>query len=415
MLAANGDQRRCAHLEANASGIEVADIFRNYGDRYRASHKLSGKQQAVKFDIEHCRHSYFGYHVDICDHCGHSEHFANSCRNRHCPKCQGIAQRQWVNARLNDLLPIPYYHVTFTLPHMLNPLVGYNRDLIYNLLFDGAAETLLQFGRDPKWLGALIGFYGILHTWGGKLWQHLHLHFIVSGGGLSEDGRWVRSKYKGKFIFPVKALSQVFRGKFIEGLKKAHADGRLVLPTGLRHLKNAGQFENFVDALVARNWVVFAKRPFAGPEKVVRYIGRYTHRIAISNRRLIKIEDDRVYFHYKDYRDDGKWKQCHLEAEVFVKRFLMHVLPSGFHRIRHYGFLSNGRCKAMVARIRKLLSGEDALDQLKHKVVEDHVGVICQVCEKGSLTPIWIVHRLGHVVLSAMAMLFFNQPVWDTS
>ena len=210
--------------------------------------------------------------------------------------------------------------------------------MIYELLFDCASETLLQFGCDPKWLGALIGFYGILHTWGGKLWQHLHLHFIVSGGGLSEDGRWVTPRYKGKFIFPVRALSQVFRGKFIEGLKKAYAAGRLVLPLGLRHLKNAGQFENFVDALVARNWVVYAKRPFAGPQKVVRYIGRYTHRIAISNSRLIKIEEDRVYFHYKDSRDDGKFKQCHLKAEDFIKRFLMHVLPKGFHRIRHYGF-----------------------------------------------------------------------------
>jgi hypothetical protein len=415
MLPAVEDRECCSLSESESACLEVADIFRNYGGQYRASHKLSGKQQAVMFDIEHCRRSYFGYHVDICDHCGHTDRFANSCRNRHCPKCQGIARRLWVNARLEDLLPIPYYHVTFTLPHMLNPFVGYNRELIYNLLFDCAAETLLQFGRDPKWLGALIGFYGILHTWGGKLWQHLHLHFIVAGGGLTEDGRWAQPKYKGKFIFPVKALSRVFRGKFIAALKSANAEGRLVLPPGLRHLRHTGQFENFVDALVARNWVVFAKPPFADPQKVVRYIGRYTHRIAISNSRLTKLEDDQVYFHYKDYRDDGKWKQCHLKAEEFIKRFLMHLLPRGFHRIRHYGFLSNGRCKAKVAQIRKLLSAEDAMDQLKHKVVEDHVGVICPVCEKGSLTPICIVHRLGHVVLSAMAMLFFNQPVWDTS
>jgi len=395
--------------------LEVADIFRDYGESYRTNQKLSGKQHAVMFDIEHCRRSYFGYHVDICDQCGHADRFANSCRNRHCPKCQGIAQHIWVNARLEDLLPIPYYHVTFTLPHMLNPLVGYNRELFYDLLFDCAAETLLQFGRDPKWLGALIGFYGILHTWGGKLWQHLHLHFIVSGGGLSEDGGWVTPKYKGKFIFPVKALSVVFRGKFIEGLKKAYADGRLVLPTGLRHLKNAGQFDHFVDALVARNWVVYAKRPFAGPEKVVRYIGRYTHRIAISNSRLIKIENDAVYFNYKDYHDDGKWKQCHLKAEDFIKRFLMHLLPKGFHRIRHYGFLSNGRSKANVARIRKQLSNEDDLNQLKQKAIEDHAGVVCPLCAKGRLTPAVIVHRRGFVIKSIASVLYPNLLAWDTS
>ncbi len=415
MSVVSEQQRCCARSESKPSQLEVADIFRKYGDKYRASHKLSGKQHAVMFDIEHCRSSYFGYHIDICDHCGHTDRFPNSCRNRHCPKCQGIAQRIWVNARLQDLLPIPYYHVTFTLPHLLNFLVSYNRELIYNLLFDSASETLLQFGRDAKWLGALIGFYGILHTWGGKLWQHLHLHFIVTGGGLSEDGRWVQPKYKGKFIFPVMALSQVFRGKFIEGLKSAYAAGKLVLPAKLRHLKDAAQFEIFADQLVARNWVVFAKRPFAGPEKVVRYIGRYTHRIAISNSRLIKVEDDQVYFHYKDYRDDGKWKQCHLKTEDFIRRFLMHVLPKGFHRIRHYGFLSNGRCKAKVAQIRSLLSCEDDLTQLKQKAIEDHAGMICPVCAKGSLTPIWIVHRMGRVVSSAMSMLFSSRLVWDTS
>ena len=350
-----------ASQSSKQSKLEVADIFRRYGGAYRAAHKLSSKQQSVMFDIEHCRSSHFGYHIDICDQCGHIDFGYNSCRNRHCPQCQGIAQRRWVNARLEDLLPIDYYHVTFTLPHLLNPLVGYNRKLIYNLLFDCASATLLQFGQDPKWLGAMIGFYGILHTWGGKLWQHPHVHFIVSGGGLSEDGRWVQPKYKGKFIFPVRALSQVFRGKFIERLKAAYATGKLVVPAKMSHLKDSAQFEKFIDQLVARNWVVFAKPPFGGPEKVVRYIGRYTHRIAISNNRLIKMEKDRVYFNYKDYRDNGCWKQGVLKSEEFIRRFLLHILPKGFHRIRHYGFLSNGRCKAKVAQIRKLLACDDEL------------------------------------------------------
>jgi hypothetical protein len=406
-------ERRCQRPKR--AKLEVADIFRNCGESYRAEHKLSGKQHEVMFDISNCRRGYFGYHLDICDRCGHTERFANSCRNRHCPKCQGIAQRIWVNARLEDLLPIPYYHVTFTIPHLLNPLVGCNRELIYNLLFDSASETLLQFGRDAKWLGALIGFYGILHTWGGKLWRHLHVHFIVSGGGLSDDGRWVHPKYKGKFIFPVKALSQVFRGKFIQGLKKAYAEGRLVLPAGLRHLKHEAQFENFVDALVARNWVVFAKRPFAGAEKVARYIGRYTHRIAISNHRLIKIENDQVHFKYKDYRAKGRWKAAELSATEFIRRFLQHVLPKGFHRIRHYGFLSNGRCKARVAQIRTLLPNGDDQTVLKQKEIEDHGGKSCPRCAEGRLTPCLIVHRMGLVINDAALALYLKLPAYDTS
>ena len=410
------DQSCCSVSTRQPATVEVADIFKMYGQKYRATHKLSQKQHSVMFDIEHCRSSYFGYHVDICDHCGHLDRGNNSCRNRHCPKCQGIARKLWVNARLDDLLPISYYHVTFTLPHMLNPLVGHNRKLIYNLLFDCASETLLQFGRDPKWLGALIGFYGILHTWGGMLWQHLHVHFIVSGGGLSEDGRWLEPKYKGKFIFPVKALSQVFRGKFIEGLKSAYAEAKLVLPEALSHLKDARQFENFIDALVGRNWVVFAKRPFGSPERVVRYIGRYTHRIAISNDRIIKIEKDRVYFNYKDYRNKGSWKQGFLKAEEFIRRFLLHVLPNGFHRIRHYGFLSNGRCKAKVAQIRKLLCCDDELNiELKEKVSEEEAGLICPVCEKGRLTPIFNVQRTGQVILNAASFFYFKRLLWDTS
>ena len=410
------DQSCCTVSNRQPATVELADIFRKYGEKYRDTHKLTQKQHAVIFDVEHCRSSYFGYHVDICDQCGHLDRGFNSCRNRHCPKCQGIARKLWVNARLDDLLPISYYHVTFTLPHVLNPLVGHNRELIYNLLFDCASETLLQFGKDPKWLGAEIGFYGILHTWGGKLWQHLHVHFIVSGGGLSSDGRWVEPKYKDKFIFPVRALSQVFRGKFIEGLKNAYAEAKLVLPEGLKHLKDAKQFESFIDALVGRNWVVFAKPPFGGPERVVRYIGRYTHRIAISNDRLIKIENDRVYFNYKDYREKGCWQQGFLKAEEFIRRFLLHVLPNGFHRIRHYGFLANGRCKAKVAQIRKLLSCDDELNnELKEKVIEDEAGLICPVCEKGRLIPLLVVHRTGQVIASAASFLFFNQLLWDTS
>ena len=403
------------HLETTSRPMhEVADIFRRYGDDYRTDNKLPLKQHQVMFDIEHCRTSYFGYHVDICDACDYFDQSHNSCRNRHCPKCQGVARRIWVNARLDDLLPIPYYHVVFTLPHLLNDLVGYNRELIYNILFDCAAETLLQFGRDPKWLGALIGFYGILHTWGGKLWQHLHLHFIVPGGGLTEDNRWVEPKNKkGKFLFPVCALSKVFRGKFIERLKEANDNGKLIIPDNLNHLNDCDHFERWLDVLVARNWVVFSKPPFKTPEKVVRYIGRYTHKVAISNHRILSIDKDRVRFNYKDYKDKGRIKETTLSCTEFIRRFLMHVLPDGFHRIRHYGLFANGRCKAKVAQIRELLGSEnDAALLSKDQLTEDHGGIVCPVCKKGRLTPIMVVHRMGRIVLNT---LYYNRLFWDTS
>ena len=207
--------------------LEVADIFKRYGSAYRERHNLSKKQEDVMFDIEHCRTREFGYHLDMCDECSHIDHAYNSCRNRNCPRCQGIARRKWVKVRTDDLLPIPYYHVVFTLPHDFNLLSSFNRELIYELLFFAASDTLKVFAVDPRHLGAQIGFYGILHTWGGKLWHHLHIHFIVTGGGLSAEGEWIEAKHKGKFIFPVLAMSQVFKGKFLEGLKKHHSDGEL--------------------------------------------------------------------------------------------------------------------------------------------------------------------------------------------
>ena len=392
---------------------EVADIFKRCGADYRADHKLSTKQHQVMFDIEHCRSSYFGYHVDTCDACDYTDHSYNSCRNRHCPKCQGIARRIWVNARFEDLLPIPYYHVVFTLPHLLNPLVGWNRELIYNLLFDCAAATLLQFGRDPEWLGAQIGFYGILHTWGGKLWQHLHLHFIVGGGGLNESGQWVEPKYKGKFLFPVRALSKVFRGKFIERLKEAYNTGELIIPERLDFLKDGDQFERWLDLLVARNWVVFTKSPFETPEKVIRYIGRYTHRIAISNQRLLKLDDDGVYFRYKDYRDEGQWKTACLKAEEFIRRFLMHVLPDGFHRIRHYGLFANGKCKAKVAEIRQMFNSDENVLSLP----EESFHLPCPKCKTGRMIPRLCMDRYGIFLLDVLSRCTVNlsRPVWDTS
>jgi hypothetical protein len=305
--------------------------------------------------------------------------------------------------------------VVFTLPHKIFPVSLYNKELIYALLFECAARTLLQFGRDTRHLGALIGFYGILHTWGGKLWQHLHLHFIVTGGGLSDRGQWVEPKYKGKFLFPVCAVSEVFRGKFIEGLKAAYYNGQLILPEGFKHLEDAEDFERWIDDLVARNWVIYTKPPFETPEKVVRYIGRYTHKVAISNNRLISLEDGSVRFKYRDYREMGRWKEAVLSAEEFIRRFLMHVLPEGFHRIRHYGLLANGRCKAKVEQIRQLLSAGNNESNEAPQDREDCRGKRCPVCEKGILKTLLIVNRFGKVVRSLSPLSLRIKTAWDTS
>ena len=377
---------------------EVADIFRLYGQEYQATHSLAQKQRSVMYSIAHCRTSTFGYHVDVCDECGHTDTAHNSCRDRHCPKCQGIARRKWINARLTHLLPVPYYHVVFTLPHALFPLSLYNKELIYELLFESASETLLSFGRDPRWLGGGLGFYGILHTWGQTLWHHVHGHFVVPGGALGNDGRWIEPRYKGSFLFPVHALSSVFKGKFIEGLKKAHDEGSsLVIPNYLEYLNDDMQFESWIDELASRDWVVYCKPPCGDAEQVVRYIGSYTHRVAISNHRLISIDNGEICFRYKDYRENRiEWKEMTLNAHEFIKRFLWHILPHGFHKIRHYGFLANGRAKTMVSRIRKLLKAK--FNMSTEKSSKGTIDVLCPICKKGRLIPSRIIDRFGRMI-----------------
>jgi len=389
------------------SDYEVADIFRRYGEEYRSRNRITKKQHKVISAIADCRTSKCGYHVDICVGCGYTENRYNSCHDRHCPKCQGISRRKWIDARLADLLPVSYYHVVFTLPHLLHTLISYNKALIYDLLFKSAAETLLVFGRDPKWLGGEIGFYGVLHTWGQTLWQHPHVHFIVSGGALAKDNRWVEPKYRGKFLFPVHALSKVFRGKFIEGLKNAYCSGDLIVPEDAKHLNHDDQFERWIDKLVARNWVVYCKRPFDNAENVIGYIGRYTHRVAISSHRIIYVGNGMVRFWYKDYKASRKIRRkMTLTAPEFIRRFLWHVLPSGFHKIRHFGFLSNGHCKAKIAKIREILG-------TKRPDSEDAAwsGICCPVCKKGKLHPFLIFNRFGHIIAS----FFKTGYAFDTS
>ena len=334
-----------------ASRIEVADIIRRYGDAYRSAHPMPANRLRVMRSIEVCRTKELGGHIDKCEHCGAETNSYNSCRNRHCPKCQFLKKEQWIEARQKDLLPIVYFHVVFTIPHLLNPLVLYNQELLYNLLFRAVSETLRQLAKDPKRLGAEVGFISILHTWGQNLMDHFHLHNIVTGGGLTPDGKW--KSCKGRFFIDVKVLSKLFRGKFLGYLKELHKEKKLIYPGDL---KAPGAFNALLSKLYQMDWVSYSKTPFKKTQNVIDYLGRYTHRIAISNHRLIKLEDDKVTFQWRDYADNNKSKIMTLEAHEFIRRFLLHVLPGQFVKIRHYGLLGNRCRKQKLERARQFLA-----------------------------------------------------------
>jgi hypothetical protein len=359
--------------------------------------RLSLEQTKAIYNIMNCRTETFGYHADVCDNCGFIEINYNSCRNRHCPQCQGIAKKRWVNKRISELLPVSYHHVVFTVPSYISMLSLYNQKLVYNLLFFAAAQTLLTFGRDPKYLGAEVGFYGILHTWSQTMTPHIHIHIIVTAGGLTEDGEWKEPKYAKKFLFPVRAMSKVFRGKFIEGLKELYYNNELTIPDSMPELNTPQGFERKLNSLVSKSWRIHSKPPFSGPEEVVRYIGRYTHRIAISDSRIISFKNGQVTFSYKDNREkdpDKKRKEMTLSAEEFVRRFLYHVLPHRYHRIRNYGFLSNGRKKQNIEIIRKQLP--EQTDMEKAEELEDE-RCICPICKKGKMVTFLITDAYGRV------------------
>ncbi len=300
------------------------------------------------------RRSWAG-HVEACDQCGHQRIAYNSCRNRHCPKCQAAARAQWLQERSSELLSVPYLHVVFTLPDSIGPLALQNQRLVYGLLFRAAADTLLQIAADPQQLGADIGFLAVLHTWGQNLHLHPHLHCVVSGGGLSSDGtRWVA--YRPDFFLPVRVVSRLYRGKFLAGLQEAFAQGQLGFHGQQQGLADAAAFQQWLASLRQTEWVVYAKRPFGGPEQVLKYLARYTPRVAISNHRLVKLEDRQVHFHWKDYADSNQQKTMALDAVEFIRRFLHHVLPSSFVRIRHYGLLAHRHRQENLARCRTQLS-----------------------------------------------------------
>jgi hypothetical protein len=339
--------------------LEVADIFRDHGPAWRQANAghVSLDQLKVMSAIESCRTAALGGHVLRCETCSHTLIAYNSCRNRHCPKCQGAAAREWLAEREAELLSVPYFHVVFSLPSRIADIAYQNKAVIYDLLFRASSQTMLTIAADPKHLGARIGILSVLHTWGSALTHHPHVHMIVPGGGLSLDGQhWVSCRPS--FFLPVRVLSRLFRRLFLEQLAAAHAGGKLQFFGNHAPLSDAKAFAAYLTPLRSTDWVVYSKRPFGGPKEVLRYLARYTHRVAISNRRLIACDDKSVTFKWKDYRIEGpeRYKVMSLATDEFIRRFLMHVLPSGFHRIRYYGLLASGKRAENIARARELLT-----------------------------------------------------------
>jgi hypothetical protein len=337
-------------------GLEVADVFRRFGPAFRDQHgvSLASARRHAMTAIESCRTAALGGHVERCGDCGHQRVSYNSCRNRNCPKCQGLARAQWLEDRQAELLDVPYFHVVFTVPTEIEVIAFQNQIVVYDILFRAASETLRTIAADPKHLGAEIGFLAVLHTWGQALTHHPHLHFLVPGGGIAPDGKsWVPCRPG--FFLPVQVLSSLFRGLFLHYLGKAFAAGELNFFSAHRHLQEPAAFRRYLAPAYNARWVVYTKRPFAGPAQVLDYVGRYTHRVAISNNRLVSMDDGKVSFRWKDYRDDNRQKTMTLPGEEFIRRFLIHVLPDGFHRIRYYGFLGNCHRARKLALCRDLL------------------------------------------------------------
>jgi hypothetical protein len=373
--------------------IEVADIFKEYGAAYRNKYKISLQQLKVMSAIEDCRTAKLGGHIEICDKCRHIKVSYNSCRNRHCPKCQSLSKERWLDARMKDLMPIQYFHIVFTIPSDLNALALQNKKLLYSLLFKASSETLIELSRDSKHLGAEIGFISLLHTWGQNLMDHSHVHCIVTGGGLSLDSsKWVSCRED--FFIHVKVLSRVFRGKFLDSLKKLYYSNKLNFSGQISTLGSRQEFKILLDKLYKTEWVVYSKAPFKSPEHVLKYLGNYTHKVAISNSRITDLKDDKVTFKWRDYKDNNKPKLMTLDAFEFIRRFLFHVLPNGFVKIRHYGILSNRNRKTKLEKCKKLL-GVPTQNNLKSKAKEtwqelllriSQIDIrICPYCKKGHM------------------------------
>ena len=378
------------------SKLEVADIFRKYGPSYRQAHRLAVDQLRAMRAIELCRTAALGGHIDKCDSCGHTTISYNSCRNRHCPKCQSLAKAQWLEARLGELLPVEYFHLVFTIPDAIAPIALQNKSIVYNILFQAASETLLKIAADPKHLGVQVGFSAVLHTWGQNLLHHPHLHCVVGGGGLSVDGKgWIKCR-KG-FFLPVRVLSRLFRRLFLKYLKEAFSKAQLEFYGSIQQLAEPTNFSFLLQEMSQQEWVVYAKPPMGGPAQVLDYLGQYTHRVAISNHRLVKLEDGIVTFSWRDYRDNNQIKQMSLDAEEFIRRFLLHILPAGFQRIHHYGYLSNRNRNEKLALCRKLLDVDVNIQspsnppqdwKSRYQQLTGVSLISCPVCQQGRMLTI---------------------------
>lgn len=382
--------------------LEVADVFHQHGEEFleRWGDVLSPQQRKAFWDIRACRTAALGEFVQQCDHCSHRVIGFKSCRNRHCPKCHRRERDQWLAERAKELLPVPYSHVIFTLPHELAPLALQNPRVVYGILFRAVSEALLEMAADPKRLGAKLGFLAVLHSWSQRMELHPHIHCVVPAGGWSPaKGRWISPRKK-SFFLPVKPLGRLFRRKFLTYLREAFAAGKLHLYGSLRDLGHPARFEDWMESLKQKDWIAHVKPPFGGPEQVLRYLARYTHRVAISNGRLLDMEGGRVRFRWRDSKDHNQIKEMSLDAVEFIRRFLLHVLPSGFVKIRHFGFLSNRTRRVMVARCRELLPPWTAPPELTQPYQ-----AVCPVCQVGHLHVID-----AHAVKSFRGVIASQQP-----
>jgi len=371
---------------------EVADIFRKYGQEYRQNHFLSSEQFKVMRLIEMCRTAELGGHVEMCDQCGFEHNAYNSCRDRHCPKCQTLVKEQWLNDRKAELLPCPYFHNVFTLPHELNPLIMVNKRVMLAMLFAAARETLQVFARDPQWrLVGQLGFISVLHTWNQKLMDHFHLHCIIPAGVLSFDRKqWISARKK--YLFKVESLAKEFRKRYLGKLQKAYAQEKICFHGMASTFANKQNFHLLIHALRDKQWITYSKQPFGGPEKVLEYLGRYTHRIAITNNRIISIEDGNVTFNYRDRSDENKVKEVTVKAQEFIRRFLLHILPKRFMKIRYFGFLAHANKKVSIPLLRQLIDPDaECIEKLIETVQEMMTrltGVdisLCPECGKGKM------------------------------
>ena len=398
---------------------EVADIVREYGESYRNNHPLPLSHLKVMHAIEVCRSAALGGHVERCDSCGFERNAYNSCRNRHCPKCQALTKAEWLDKRKAELLPVKYFHTVFTLPHEINPIALCNKKVIFDLLFKSVAETIEQFSADVKnGFGGKSGFIAILHTWDQKLLDHIHLHCLIPAGALSFDGScWIHARKN--FLFPVKALSRLFRGKFIDFIKGSYKSGKLMFPGFVSYLEKEKEFTNLINQLWKKEWVVYSRESFDEPVYVLDYLGRYTHRVAIANHRIIAMKNGLVTFWYKDRSNGGKRKTITVSADEFIRRFLLHVLPDAYVRIRHYGFLAN-RCKKQNLPLCKKLLGMPVNTITTHKkTIQEKMlqltGVDlmkCPCCNKGQMKKI---AELPKITLEEWEEVNADTSLWDSS